>query len=129
MIKIHQKGKFTNTESFFSNVMNRLYIKKLEKYGEMGVEALKEATPKRTGKTSESWSYFIKEEPNGIAIVWDNSNVSEGVKIAVLIQTGHGTRSGHYVQGIDYINPALEPIFQKIGKEAWMEVTNNAYYR
>ena len=129
LITIHQKGNFKNAESFFSNVLERLYIKKLEKYGQMGVEALKEATPKRTGKTSESWSYSIKEDSKGFSIVWDNSNVSGGAKVAILIQNGHGTPSGYYVQGIDYINPALEPIFKKIGEEAWMEVTKNAYYR
>ncbi len=129
LIKIHQKGNFKKTESFFNKVLERAYIKKLSKYGEKGVEALREATPKRTGKTAASWSYSVVETISGFSIIWDNSNVSGGAKVAVLIQYGHATSSGYYVQGIDYINPALQPIFEMIGKEAWMEVTKNAYYR
>lgn len=106
--------------------MNRFWLTRLSKYGEMGVQALVEATPKRTGETANSWYYEILETPTGVSIVWNNSHVEKGyANIALLLQYGHGTRNGGYVQGIDYINPALAPIFEKIAKSAWEEVTRD----
>lgn len=123
-IKISQKGDFSKSLKFLKD--KKLYKKHilpiLKKYGELGVEALREATPKDTGKTSESWSYEIIEEKYGARIVWKNSNVSDWANIAVLIQYGHATRNGGWVEGIDYINPAMKSIFEKIAEEAWKEV-------
>ena len=94
----------------------------LEKYGEEGVRALRSTTPKDTGLTADSWSYDIKVEKDLITISWNNSNINDGVPIAVLIQYGHGTGTGGYVEGVDYINPAMHPIFKQIADSAWKEV-------
>ena len=87
------------------------------------MEALARATPKDTGKTADSWDYEITEQKGRLKITWTNSNLNDGVSIAVLLQYGHATRNGGWVEGIDYINPAIRPIFDKIAKEAWKEVT------
>lgn len=123
MIRFRHKGDFDKTTKFFNFVLRKDYYSILEKYGQAGVEALREATPKRTGKTSESWSYSIEKSKHGVDLIWSNSNTSRGISIALLIQNGHGMPSGYYVEGIDYINPALRPIFDAMGKDAWEEVT------
>lgn len=128
MIKVKQKGDFKKTEKFFKKVGKGDIFKGLEEFGKKGVEALEKATPKDTGKTASSWSYFIDKTKKGISLSWDNSNVNDGAHVAILIQYGHAMPSGYFVEGIDYINPALKPIFDKIGEQVWMEVTNNAYY-
>ena len=123
MITISQKGDFKSTTLMLNNAKNRKYLRKLDKFGRMGVDALREATPKDTGLTSESWSYEIHNSVSGLyEIVWSNSNVNKGLYIAVLIQYGHGLRGGGWVQGRDYINPAMRPIFDKIAEEAWKEM-------
>jgi hypothetical protein len=94
----------------------------LEKYGEEGVRALQSTTPKDSGLTASSWSYDIEVEKDLITISWNNSNINDGVPIAVLIQYGHGTGTGGYVEGVDYINPAMHPIFKQIADSAWKEV-------
>lgn len=94
-----------------------------KKYGEMGVDALRKATPKDTGRTSESWYYEVKEDKSGITIEWSNRNINDYVNIAVIIQYGHGTGTGGYVKGVDYINPAMKPVFDKIVDGLWKEVT------
>ena len=127
MIKIKQKGDFKKSEKFFKWVVKQKYLKFFNQVGEKGVEALKKATPKRTGKTSESWSYKVKDTKEGLSIIWTNSNVNKGANVAILIQFGHGTSTGAYVQGIDYINPALKPVFDAFAKDVWWEVTHNAY--
>ena len=92
----------------------------------MGVDALAKATPKKTGKTAASWSYEIKERFNSVEITWSNNNLTNtGVPVAVLIQYGHGTKVGKYVKGIDYINPALKPVFELIADQVWEEVDRN----
>ena len=88
----------------------------------MGVDALREATPKDTGKTSESWSYSIEMKDGTAKVIWSNSNVSDWANVAVLIQYGHATRNGGYVEGIDYINPAMSSIFEKMAQDIWKEV-------
>ena len=123
MIRFIHKGSFKPTMSFLRKAKDADFLKDLNKYGQMGVQALKEATPKRTGKTSESWSFEIHGSGSEISIVWTNSNVNKGVNIAVIIQYGHGLRNGGYVKGIDYINPALRPIFDEIADSVWKEVT------
>ena len=88
----------------------------------VGVEALAAATPRKTGKTAASWSYRVEKGKDSIAIIWSNSNIVDGTPIAVILQYGHGTRNGGYVEGVDYINPAMRPIFDEIAKRAWEEV-------
>ena len=122
MIRLSCSPKFNKTHDFFNKIQNYHDMALLEKYGKEGVEALKEATPKDTGKTSESWIYEIHQYNNRIDIVWKNTNIVDGVPIAIILQYGHATRYGGYVKGIDYINPAMEPIFKKIADRAWKEV-------
>lgn len=96
----------------------------LDKFGQKGVAALQAATPKDTGKTADSWTYDIVQSGDRVSIVWSNTNVNDGVNIAVILQYGHGTGNGGYVEGIDYINPAMRSIFQNIADEAWREMIN-----
>ena len=125
LIRITTKGDFNNTFKFL-NKMSKFQINKiLEKYGQMGVEALRSATPIDSGKTAESWGYEISVGKEGATIYWTNTNQNKGVYIAVILQYGHGTGTGGYVQGIDYINPAIRPVFDKIAEEAWLEVINS----
>lgn len=125
LIRITTKGDFNNTFRFL-NKMSKFQINKiLEKYGQMGAEALRSATPIDSGKTAESWGYEISVGKEGATIHWTNTNQNKGVYIAVILQYGHGTGTGGYVQGIDYINPAIRPVFDKIAEEAWMEVVNS----
>lgn len=98
-------------------------LRGIEKYAQEGVNALKAATPHDTGKTASSWSYEIKRTNNSITINFNNSNIVNGVPIAIILQYGHGTRNGGYVKGRDYINPAIQPIFDKLTNDAWKEVT------
>ena len=126
MIVFKQKGSFNNLEGFLDRVSGHRYITwKLNRYGEKGVAALREATPKRTGKTADSWSYEIIENDDEIKIVWNNSNYNKWAQVAVLIQYGHGTRNGGYVEGIDYINPAMRSVFQNIADAVWEVVVNS----
>lgn len=126
-IKITQKGDFKKTVSLLNRISEKAFIEKVAKYGEEGVEALRAATPRRTGKTAESWSYelYLNDAANTLSIIWSNSNVNKWANVAVLIQYGHGVRGGGYVQGIDYINPAMEPVFQKMADELFREVTRD----
>lgn len=125
LIRITSKGDFNNTFRFL-NKMSKFQINKiLEKYGQMGVKALRSATPIDSGRTAESWGYEISVGKEGATIHWTNSNQNNGVYIAVILQYGHGTGTGGYVQGVDYINPAIRPVFDKIAEEAWMEVVNS----
>ena len=125
LIRITTKGDFNNTFRFL-NKMSKFQINKiLEKYGQMGVEALRSATPIDSGKTAESWGYEISVRKEGATTHWTNTNQNKGVYIAVILQYGHGTGTGGYVKGIDYINPAIRPVFDKIAEEAWMEVVNS----
>lgn len=118
------KGSFENTNKFFKKMSQKNIFKSLEQYGEEGVAALAAATPVDTGKTASSWSYEIRQTDSSVSIVWKNSNIVDGTPIAVILQYGHGTATGGYVQGVDYINPALRPIFDKITKKIWKEVTD-----
>lgn len=125
MISIRQKGNFEKTEKFLKKSLGRNYMTILEKYALEGVAALSATTPVDTGLTSVSWYYDIIQNEDGYSIVWKNANIQNGLNIAVLLQYGHATRNGGYVQGIDYVNPALKPIFEKLAEDAWMEVTNS----
>ena len=122
MINIRQKGDFKNLSSFLERTKEKLNLGLLDKYGREGVAALQAATPKDTGKTSESWYYKIERKNGSVSLTFHNSNQNKGVPIAIILQYGHATRNGGYVEGVDYINPALRPIFDKIAEEAWKEV-------
>lgn len=123
MIKLSSKGDFSKTLKFFKKAKEFDIKPILEKYGEAGVEALREATPKDTGKTANSWSYELEIGDKQSTIRWLNSNVvNDWANVAVLIQYGHGTRNGGYVEGRDYINPAMKPIFDDIANSAFKEV-------
>lgn len=124
MIQIRQKGDFKKLTSFLEKAKEGLDIGVLDKYGRKGVVALSSATPVDTGLTASSWFYKI-ENKNGVAkIEFHNSNIQNGVPIAVILQYGHGTRNGGYVVGRDYINPALQPVFDELAKNAWKEVNS-----
>lgn len=123
MIVIKHKGNFNKTEKFLKRASKLDFLRNLEKYGREGVAALSAATPVASGKTANSWNYEIRSSKDSYTIAWTNSNVVNGVPIAIILQYGHGTRNGGFVQGRDYINPAIQPIFDKIAQEAWKEVT------
>ena len=123
MIQIRQKGDFKKLTSFLERAKEGLDIGVLDKYGRKGVSALSSATPVDTGLTASSWFYKI-ENKNGVAkIEFHNSNIQNGVQIAVILQYGHGTRNGGYVVGRDYMNPAIQPVFDELAENAWKEVT------
>ena len=122
MISFRQKGDFKHLNGYLERFREGLKIGVLDKYGDEGVQALKDATPKDTGLTSESWRYRILRGNGTASITFDNTNIQNGVPIAIILQYGHATRNGGYVEGIDYINPALRPIFERIAEEAWEEV-------
>lgn len=125
-VNFEHRGNFNRFEKFLVKSLHISPLIKpiLEKYGKMGVEALREATPKDTGKTSESWTYeVVKTEEGKYEIVWSNTNVvNDWANVAILLQYGHATRNGGFVKGQDYINPAIEKVFQKMADEAWREV-------
>ena len=124
MIVITQSGNFNNTERFL-NGAKKLDVKSiLESYAKAGVRALASATPVDSGLTASSWDYKVEISKSSYSISWTNSNVVDGVPIAIILQYGHGTGTGGYVQGRDYINPALKPIFDKIADSVWREVSN-----
>ena len=124
MITIKQKGDFKKLNRYLERLLNVIKRGELDKYGRMGVDALQAATPVDSGKTAQSWYYEVKHTNGGASIVFRNSNVNEGVPIAIILQLGHGTGTGGYVAGRDYINPAIQPIFVQIAIDAWMEVTS-----
>lgn len=125
MISVRQKGDFRNLEKFLKKNKQISFRSILEEYGRKGVDALRLATPVDTGKTANSWSYDVEIKQDEAVITWSNSNAPYGVPVAILIQYGHGTRNGGYVQGIDYINPAMKSIFEDLANKAWKEVTLN----
>lgn len=122
IVSVTQKGNFRKTDRFLGKLIGIHFKHKMQHYAEKGVQALKAATPKDTGATAEAWSYEIIEEDGRTAIYWRNSNMTEGVPVAILLQYGHGTRNGGFVEGIDFINPTLRPIFEQMADEAWKEV-------
>lgn len=121
MITFAHKGSFKNTERFLRR-NRKMNLETLAKYGEKGVQALSAATPVDSGKTAMSWDYRITVSENRVTIDWVNSNIIDHVSVAVILQYGHATGTGGYVQGRDYINPAIQPILDEIAKKAWEEV-------
>lgn len=124
MISFRQQGDFSKLTRYLEKAKNTLKIGELDRYGREGVAALASATPVDTGETAGSWYYEIRNENGSATITFLNSNIQNGVPIAIVLQYGHGTRNGGWVQGRDYINPAIQPIFDRIAKDAWREVTN-----
>lgn len=122
MIEVTASGSFDNTEAFLRNAMRPDVFDRLSRYGQEGVDALKAATPVDSGETANAWYYEILKDSSSWSIVWGNDHVEEGRPIAVLLQYGHGTRTGGYVEGRDYINPALRPIFDQMESEGWKVV-------
>lgn len=122
MITFKQKGDFSKLVKFIEKGKNSIDKDLLDKYGRMGVEALSNATPIDTGLTSKSWRYEINKSKSGFSIDFYNENIQNGVPIAIVIQFGHATGNGGWVEGIDYINPALKPVFEELAKVAWEEV-------
>lgn len=124
MISFKSKGDFSDLNSFLERAKETIKLGDLDRYGREGVAALTAATPKDTGRTAESWHYEIIREKESVSISFYNTNIQNGVPIAILLQYGHGTRNGGWVEGRDYINPAIQPIFDKIAEDAWKEVSN-----
>lgn len=124
-IKVTTKGNFRNMERFLSNAkkMDSHILTILERYGQIGVDMLSAATPVDTGLAASSWYYEIEESKKGYILHWCNSDIENGINVALLIQLGHGTKSGGYVPPVDYINPALRDIFDQLELEVWREVT------
>ena len=123
MIKFRQKGDFSKLTHYLEKVKEVVKLGDLDRYGREGVAALASATPVDTGLTASSWRYEIQHGNDSVSIAFYNDNIQNGVPIAIILQYGHGTRNGGYVQGRDYINPAIKPIFDKITEDAWKEVT------
>ena len=124
MIVIKHRGTFNNTEKFLKGANKINYRRILERYAKEGVLALSAATPVDSSLTANSWGYEINISKGSFSIAWTNSNVQDGVPIAIILQYGHGTGTGGYVQGRDYINPAIRPIFDKIANSVWQEVSS-----
>ena len=123
MITFRQKGDFSKLTRFLEKAKEVVRLGDLDKYGREGVAALASATPIEGGRTASSWYYQVENKNGSASITFYNSNVNKGVPIAIILQYGHGTRNGGFVQGRDYINPAIQPIFDRIADEAWREVT------
>lgn len=124
MIRIRHKGDFSKTAKFFEKGKRGVELSILDKYGKDGVAALASATPVDSGKTASSWYYTISSKGSSKILTFSNRNVNKGVKIAIILQYGHGTRNGGYVQGRDYINPAIRPVMDELADKAWKEVAN-----
>ena len=125
MITFKHKGDFGRTTKFLNNTLKSNFKDVLHRYGQMGVDALAASTPIDSGETADSWNYEITGNKNGMSVIWTNSHVNQGVNIAIILQSGHGTGTGGYVQGRDYINPAMRPIFDGMAEAIWKEVSSD----
>ncbi len=123
MISFRQKGDFSKLTRFLERIKEVVKLGDLDRYGQEGVAALSSATPKDTGETASSWYYTIEHTGSSASISFHNSHINDGVPIAIILQYGHGTRNGGWVEGRDYINPAIQPVFDRIAEDAWKEVT------
>lgn len=122
MLRLKTRGSYKKSFTFMEKLLEFFNKGGLNKYGERGVKALLDATPKDTGLTSKSWTYKVVRENGKVSIVWSNTNVQNGVNIAVILQYGHATRTGYWIEGRDYINPAMKSVFDSISREAWEEM-------
>lgn len=125
MYTLETSGDFKKTEGFLKRMSKGDIFRSLEKYGQLGVSALARNTPVDSGETANSWTYEIKKDGGSYSIIWSNTHMAGPTPVAILLQVGHGTGTGGYVAGRDYINPALAPIFDQIATEVWREVTRN----
>lgn len=123
MISLSCPGSYKTTTSWLKSLSSGDIYSDLSRYAQMGVEALARATPTETGRTANAWGYKIVRRRNSTSIQWLNNNINDGANIAILLQYGHGTGTGGYVQGYDYINPAIRPIFDQIADDVWKKVT------
>lgn len=122
VITYETKGDFKKTTSFLERIKEGFNLGILDKYGRMGVSALQDATPKDTGRAASSWYYTIERKGKDVTISFNNSDIEDGCPIAIILQYGHATKNGSYVEGIDYINPAIQPVFDEIAEMAWKEL-------
>lgn len=122
MISVSVKGEFRNLKRFLSKKISPDILSILNSYGAQGVSALAAATPQRSGRTAAAWQYRITSSYGSYRIAWYNTHVNNGIPIAIILQYGHGTGTGGYVPGIDYINPAIRPIFEQISRDGWKAV-------
>ena len=125
MISFRQKGDFSKLTKFLERAKEAVHLGDLDKYGREGVAALSAATPVDSGLTAKSWYYEIENKKGAVSLSFHNSNIQNGVPIAIILQYGHGTRNGGWVQGRDYINPAIQPVFDRITEKAWREVVKS----
>lgn len=124
MIKFTHKGDFSKLNTFLEKAKSAIKLSELDKYGQAGVAALSAATPVDTGLTASSWDYRVERSATQVSITFINTNIQNGIPIAIILQYGHGTGTGGYVQGRDYINPAIQPVFDEMAESAWKEVTS-----
>lgn len=122
MISVKVLGSFKNTESFLKKAIKSDPKSILDKYGRLGVRELSAVTPVDTGKTANSWSYEIEKTSTGYALYFNNDNIPNGIPVAILLQYGHATKNGGWVEGIDYINPALKPVFEKMATDLYKKI-------
>jgi hypothetical protein len=125
VIRIETRGSFQNTEKFLKRMSTGEIFRALKSYGVMGMDALSNATPTESGLTADSWTYEVVHTRGSWQIIWKNDNVVAGTPLVILLQFGHGTGTGGYVQGRDFINPAIKPVFDKIAEEVWRVVTTS----
>lgn len=124
MISFESRGSFEKTEKSIRKMTSAQIFRSLEKYDQQGVNALRNATPTESGLAASSWGYRVERKRDEWSIIWYNTNVENGFKVAIALQYGYGTGTGGYVRGRDYINPAIKPIFDQISREVWKEVTS-----
>lgn len=123
MLQVDAGKDFKKTNKYLEKIIERYDFSKLKKYGEEGVKLLEEHTPKKSGETAESWYYTIEHTKNSFTLYFSNSHVENGwFRPAIFLQFGHASKNGHWVDGIDYINPTLRPLFEKIAEDIWKEV-------
>ena len=125
MIRFRHKGDFSKTAGFLNRVKNGIDVRIFDKYGQQGVAALASVTPVDTGATANSWYYKVEQRKDSVSIGFYNSNIQNGILVAILIQYGHGTDNGGWVEGRDFINPAIQPLFDEIVNNVWREVTKS----
>jgi hypothetical protein len=122
MISVKVTGSWDTIGRYLEGIKRKKYVRIIQKYGEKGVEVLSQATPKDTGLTASMWRYVVKTDNNGTALEFHNDHINKGVNIAIILQYGHGTGTGGWVEGRDYINPAIQPLFDELVEELWKEV-------
>lgn len=124
MIGFKQKGNFNKTEKFLKKSKEQIFLESLDKHAKRGVAVLSSATPIRTGVTANSWNYEIRRGKDTTTIYWTNSNTVDGIPLVILLEYGHATRNGGYVKGREFVNPAIQPLFDQITNDIWKEVTS-----